>query len=816
MHFLRRLFTAILIVSATLTLSACKSVEERAEGHYQSALSLVAEGDIDRAIVELRNVFELNESHTAARRTMAELLLERGDRPGAYRQYLFLAEQDPDDLESRIILTELAFLGGNWEEVDRHGARAAELAPEDPRVQAMTLVRDYRKASREDGMAARRELGRQAEAMVADQPENVLLRNILVDYAVLEQDYTRALAEIDWVIDYDPTNSRNYQERMRILAQSGDMEAVEEQLRDMIRLFPNDPTHQATLIRFYLSRNDLDSAEAVLRDLAEKSDPEDPAPTLDLIRFLAELRGLDAARVEIEKAIAERPNPARFQTLAASLDFTQGRRDEAIETLQGLLEDAEPSEENRDIKITLAKMLLATGNEVGARARVEEVLAEQSTHPQALKMQAAWQIEADDTDAALSGLRLALDQSPEDAEAMTLMADAYARAGQATLAKDFLAQAVEASGHAPEETLRYARLLVNEESYLPAEDILLSALRLARTNIDLLAFLGDLYLRMEDYGRAQGVADALRRLDNEVAIRAANGIEAERLNQERGVDAALTFLEGLATEEDATLATRIALVRAQMSVGDTAGAIVLAEQLRQENPENEAVGIVLAVANSLHGNLDQAISIYRDLLETNPARPDIWMDLSRLHRIQGDREIAKATIEEGLSHTPDAANLLWAEASFRDQDGDIDGAIAIYERLYAEDSNSPVIANNLASMLTTHRDDAESLERAWIIARRLRDAEVPQMQDTYGWILHRRGNTEQALPYLEDAAEGLPNDPLVQYHLGQIYNALDRPQDALEQFRTAIEIAGPADNRPQIEEARSLIQSLQNAGTAEN
>ncbi|MGC9418483.1 MAG: tetratricopeptide repeat protein, partial [Rhodovulum sp.] len=161
-------------------------------------------------------------------------------------------------------------------------------------------------------------------------------------------------------------------------------------------------------------------------------------------------------------------------------------------------------------------------------------------------------------------------------------------------------------------------------------------------------------------------------------------------------------------------------------------------------------------------------------------------------------------------------NLLWAKASFEEQDGDVDGAIEIYETLYAQNSSSVVVANNLASLLATYRDDAASLDRAWTIARRLRDADAPALQDTYGWILHRRGNSAEALPYLEAAAQGLPNDPLVQYHLGQAYIALDQPQDALEQFRKAVEIAGPADTRPQIEDARVLVQSLQDAAPAEN
>ena len=87
---------------------------------------------------------------------------------------------------------------------------------------------------------------------------------------------------------------------------------------------------------------------------------------------------------------------------------------------------------------------------------------------------------------------------------------------------------------------------------------------------------------------------------------------------------------------------------------------------------------------------------------------------------------------------------------------------------------------------------------------------MPRLQDTYGWIAHRSGETEEALPYLESAAEGLPNDPIVQYHLAQVYLALGRTEEALGQFRLAVEVAGPADPRPQIADAKAQVQTLQN------
>ena len=105
-----------------------------------------------------------------------------------------------------------------------------------------------------------------------------------------------------------------------------------------------------------------------------------------------------------------------------------------------------------------------------------------------------------------------------------------------------------------------------------------------------------------------------------------------------------------------------------------------------------------------------------------------------------------------MAAQPNSVELPLIKAVLREQAGDIDGAIAIYEALYARDSSNVVVANNLASMIATYRDDPASLDRAFAVARRLRGLDVPAFQDTYGWIEYRRGNIADALPDLEAAA----------------------------------------------------------------
>lgn len=807
-RFFKPFAVALLLASV---LAACDSAEERAEQHFQSGLALMEEGDYDRAIVELRNVFELNGSHREARHKLAEILLLHKDNPrGAYSQYLRLAEQYPDDLDSRINLAEIAFRGGDWDEMERYGAQAQELDPAAQRVKAINAVRDYRKAVLDENEPDRREQARAVRALLEEMPENTMLRSITMDSSLRDGDLDSALASVDKLLESDPNNLLYWRQRLTMLAQLNDMDAIEVQLLEMVERFPNDIENKQTLLQFYMSRDKSDEAESFLRKQLASAAADDPAPRADLIAFLLQIRGTDVARAELEKAIAEEAKPVPFQNMLAAIDFASGEQTKAVAALEAIVEGAESSEETRTTKIALARMLVSMGNEVGARTRVEEVLAEEPENIEALKMQAIWQIRGDDTDTAINNLRVALDNSPEDVQAMTLMAEAYLRAGRPELHAEFLALAADASGNAPAESIRYANVLIEAERYLPAEDVLIPALRLAPRDPNLLSLLGTLYLRMEDTARAEQVVASLRAIeDNPEAARFADGLQADLISRQNGVGEAVTYLESIANAADATMSERVQLVRARLATGDAEAALELSRTLLNEDPDNQVLQAMTASVEAASGNLETAAAMYRDVLAENGQIGAVWLQLAQVEdRMEGGTDGA-AVIAEGLSVLPEDPNLLWASASFKERGGDIDGAIEIYETLYERNSGSIVVANNLASLLSTYRQDEDSLTRAWTVARRFRDTDVPAMQDTFGWILHRRGESAEALPYLEAAARGLPNDALVQYHLGAAYQTLARPDDALAQFRKAVQIAGPDDQRSQIVEARSII-----AGTA--
>ena len=301
--------------------------------------------------------------------------------------------------------------------------------------------------------------------------------------------YPAALPLVETALARAPEDEGLNLVKLGILENLGDQEAVGTQLAEMVRLYPDRTAFADALIRWHMDRGDTAGAEQVLRAQAART-PDDPAPALRVVQFLLKTGGADAARAEVDRLAAAAANPVPFQRTRAAIDFADGRHAEGIASLRGLIDATEPSDDRRDAQVMLARMLGDTGDAAGRDALVDAILAENPRHVEALKLRARREIDADKPELAVQDMRTALEQAPRDAAILTLMAEAHEREGAHELAGDRLALAVEVSGKAPEESLRYARFLMQDNRLDTAESVIVDALKLDRQNRDLLFALG--------------------------------------------------------------------------------------------------------------------------------------------------------------------------------------------------------------------------------------------------------------------------------------------------------------------------------------
>ena len=65
----------------------------------------------------------------------------------------------------------------------------------------------------------------------------------------------------------------------------------------------------------------------------------------------------------------------------------------------------------------------------------------------------------------------------------------------------------------------------------------------------------------------------------------------------------------------------------------------------------------------------------------------------------------------------------------------------------------------------------------------------PYVLDAAGWVYVQRGDVPRALPRLTEAAQRLPGNPVVQYHLGMAYYKNKNLRQAKEALQNALRIS---------------------------
>lgn len=799
---MKKLFLSLLLA---LALTACDSAADRARKHFAEAQEYLAEGDTRRALVELRNAVEKDPDYLEARMLFAQLLIDEKRVQDGFSQLLQAAERYPEDKSVAQALARSAYDIRAYDRADDFVGRALRLSPNDPEMQAIKVALNFRSAAQLKKTAEMETAVGLARQLLDQKFDLLPAHQTLVADAIRRDDPVKALDLIDAGLAVFPEDRELNQSRLAVLNRLEMTEAVEDQLSAMLDMYPDDDGLEQLLVQFYLSEGRRDEAGEVL---AARIDPESEAPEARLVylRFLQQVKSLETMQAELGNMMSVDPLPKdiaanllAFRTLKAQVDFDLNNQDRAMAELEAAIDGSVIDEEDpragiltrqrNAAKVQLAQMQLRTGNAVGARALVEEVLVDDPTQAEARRTKAAWLLEDDEVSEAIRNLREALANNPEDADALTLMAQAYQMQGRDELMADMLGRATEAAHYAPDETIRQALYLNSKQEHRAAEDILIRALKQQPTNLKLLGNLGQTHLAMKDWRRAQDDIDAIRlRVPGEEGEAVAQHLESVLLAGQQRTSQLITYLDTLSLSDSAMLTSQAEKIRDLLTRGDLQAALQMVQELAEINPDLPAAQLLLARIQIETGDAEAAEVTLKKLVTSNPEFEGGWSSLYAVQVRAGDMAAADLTLEDARKNISDSRTLDLALASRLEQLGQTEDAIAIYEKLYEANPEDLLAANNLASLLSSSRTDPASLAKAWDVARPLRNIPEPPVQDTYGWAALLNGEVDEAIAALEQAVKGMPNVPDVQYHLGRAYAEAGRGDDARDTYEKALDL----------------------------
>ena len=776
---------------AVLLLAGCGSPEQRAQNYYERGKQLLEQKDYVKAGVEFKNAVQLKKDLVGAWRGLSEIELHNRNFQAAIPILRTVVELDPKDLESRLKLGHFLMAGNALDQALAQADAAIKLDSRNPNAlafQAAVLLK------LKDTNGSKRD----AQAALDIDPKNVEAVIVLAAERMQAGDPQGALQILDRP-DLGDDNLAIQLFKLRLFDQTKDLKQSEALLRKLVALYPKEVAFRENLVRLLVSQKRFDDAEKELRALSE-AEPSNIQAGLNVVRFLQQLKGPAAARAELLARIKAGGKVFPYQIALAEFDYAQGNITDSIHLLEGLANKADLPEDALAAQVKLAQIQFSQKKFDAAEALDSAILRKDSRNIDGLKLRALLRMERGQLDAAIADLRQALEDQPRSGDLMVLLANAYERSGSIDLADREYADATKNSGYNVDVSLNYVAFLRRRGSLDRAEDVSTELAQRWPNNVAVLTNLADVRLARQNWIGAQEVADAIRRVGGTGGI--PDQIRAAALNGEGKYDDSIKILEGLQAAAPAAVQPMAVLVSTLVRAKKLDQAVSLLQTRLKANPADAEAYVLLGSVQLLKNAPDLAEQSFKAAIEKQPKDIAGYRALADFYVRSNKLDEAEKVIRTGLQQQPDSSAMHLTLAGVLEQKGNYDAAIAEYEYMLKQDPGSMIVANNLASLLSEHHPDKASIDRAYSLAAILRKSEIPSFKDTLGWIDYLRGDYKSATNLLEQAAAGLPNRAVVQYHLGMSYLGTGQASKASEQFKKALALAPDSDLQQKISAAQ--------------
>jgi cellulose synthase operon protein C len=766
-----------LVLLAVVLVAGCSSRAERAQTYYESGKKLLAAHDYTKASIEFRNAVKLKEDLLPAWRALAESEEASRHWEGLVPALRTIISLDPKDDAARLKLARILLAAGATDQSLKLVNDISEPDTNNATLLALKAAIFYKLKDNDTAV-------RDAQAALKIDPSNLDALTVLAVDRLADNDPKGALNLLSSVPEAQTGELGVQLLKLRVYEQLKDYPHIESLLRALAEQYPQQVMFRKQLARFYISQRRPDDAEKELRAITA-ANPKDSQAAIDLIRFLYTVKGPAAADNELNARIKAGGDVFPYQLAIAEFDFDQGKPDDSFKLLAQLGGSDSPTQAIT-AKILAAELYLRQKNTDAAEKIVDDILAQDSRNVDALKLRASIRLSRGQFDAAITDLREALNDQPQSAELMLMLATAYESSGSIDLADKQFADATKASNYAPSVGLSYVAFLRRRGGLDRAYDLLTELANRSPRSVQILSALAEAKLARQDWAGAEEIADRIKRIDTGNTGDVADQISGAALSGQGKYDASIAAFQNAVSAAPSAAQPMVNLVTALVRAKQPDKAVAFLQSVLKENPNNAEAYVLLGNLNLSSNAADQAEQNFKAAITKQPKNPLGYQALAGLELRQKKFDAALDTIRAGLKEQPDSVALRTTLAGILEQKGDYEAAITEYQNLLKLQPGSLILSNNLASLLADHRTDKASLDQAQSLATALRDSPVLQFKDTLGWVYYRQGDFNNAVPLLEAATAGLPNNALVHYHLGMAYIGVGQSAKASEQLKEAL------------------------------
>lgn len=417
-------------------------------------------------------------------------------------------------------------------------------------------------------------------------------------------------------------------------------------------------------------------------------------------------------------------------------------------------------------------------------------------------------------DKAIAALTPAIEERPDQIEAVALLAEAYQAADRNADALTLLERAVEnapelyvALGEAYQDSGRWheaaqafqgavedrpqslplraqwATALLNTGEAQRAREVLEAGSAGSSRSSRALYLLSEAQRRTGDFAAAEVTARRLVGLDS----RGLGGLRqlAQIYEDQREHQKIVELLEPVIT-------ARLRAADAADLTSDTFRSLVFE----------------LASAYEAQRQFDRAVALLTQARSLTPTDPAVAVRLARSQEDGGKGDDAIRTLQAAVAAFPNEPAVKLSLASTFERQRKYSEAEGVFRQVIVADPKNADALNSLSYMLA---ERGQRLDEAVSLVERALAMEPgnPAYLDTLGWAYYKQNRFDLAEQPLRDAAKQLPTTSVIQSHLGDVLNRRGLYQEAIDAWQLALDGDGDSVSRSElIDKIRSTRQKL--------
>lgn len=791
---LNRAITRALLDSGNMdeaaTELALNGKESNADWMTLQGLLDLAVGRFEEARAGFERAIEMDPGNVDARRAVVRAAIGMGDTEMARNEVRRALEVTQDDFDIWLLKGDLDRHDENFADARDAYSKALELIPGSP---VALLGRAGVRAAALDNDGALADLDAIGKASNED-PRAVYLRALI---ARQQNKPDAALRYLRQVLQVFPNHRESLAQAAAIHFKLNELTEAQEYLNRLLTIDPANERFRRMLGAVELAAGRLNTGLGDLADVDVETMSDPRILALLGTAYLKHGKIEDGTR-SLERALELAPDSIPIRTQLAFSRMRGGKVDEAVAEFAAIRAEAPD--------FVLAGVLQAFGyavkdDKAAALATANELIEQDPEMPVVYNVRGYLHGLFGDTENATADFETALLKDPKFYPASFNLARLAAQAGDNERAKEILHSILDQAPNLPQAMLYLASILVDEDQ--PDE-----ALRLweqARKNNPNAAepriLLSRYYRNNGNIVVAQSMAGEAYKLAP-YAPAAQFEFALTNMNADRP-QAAIPAIKAMVERFPRSVQALELLARAYQQMGDTATVESTLTELVERFPSAVEARVSLArlylgrkefdaaqkLANALiAGERSQAAgyALQGDINFTQQAMPEALAAYKKAHQLDpSSRSILRLygahqrtggdvkMLEEWLAAHPDDVPVRVAKAMADFSAGRQSDAVADYELVLEAAPDNIVALNNLAWIFDEMGD-----EQAVEYARRAYDAapERAEVVDTYGWIMLRKGNVEQAVGLLTKATGAAPENPDIRYHFASaLAKAGDNP-----------------------------------------